>query len=459
MKEFPKESIDSIVTDPPYGLNFMGKSWDDFEPKEYQNFCEDWGNEALRVLKPGGYLLAFSGTRTYHRMVTGLEDAGFTIKDQIDWIYGSGFPKSHDISKAIDEHFDKKDERKKIGVKTTPGGEKFPSQEHDDNNVATKFKRSNGKKEAPATSEAEKWDEWGTALKPSHEPVVVAQKPRESTYAENVLKWGVGGLNIDACRIDHNEPIKMTDREEGKGKTWNDENTGLRDNPSNLASPSQKGRWPANVVLDPVSAEMMDEQSGERKSGFLKKEYNLNEEKANKSVTYGDVSNEVYSKVEGRTYGDSGGASRFFYSAKAHKSERNAGLENIEKVSAGEMVDREEGSDGIEHPRAGAGRTSGAKNDIATLKPINLMRWLVKLVTPKDGTVLDPFAGSGTTGCAAVIEGFNYILIEKRERFANVIAPKRVYYWSDPNNWDDLKEHEELENPSEVQSDSLDKYF
>lgn len=441
MKKLEENSIDSIVTDPPYGLAFMGKSWDDFEPKEYQKFCENWGSEVLRVLKPGGYLLAFSGTRTYHRLVTGLEDAGFSIRDQIDWLYGSGFPKSHDISKAIDKHFDKEDEREVVGKYKKPANTE---------NYKVSVARDEVDVTAPATSEAEEWSGYGTALKPSHEPIVLAQKPREGTYAENVLEFGVGGLNIDACRIDHNEPIKTTDREEGKGKTWNDENTGLRDNPSNLASPSQKGRFPCNVVIDPVAGGLIDEQSGDCGGRWRE-----NKKDTGEKSMFGieDIGN------ANKFIGDSGGASRFFYSAKAHKSERNAGLENLEKVSAGEMVDREEGSDGIEHPRAGAGRTSGAKNDIATLKPINLMRWLVRLVTPEDGVVLDPFAGSGTTGCAAVIEGFDYVLIEKRERFAKTIAPKRVEYWSNPDNWDELKEHNELEKPGDPRNESLNKFF
>ena len=171
MEEIPENSIDAVVTDPPYGLAFMGKSWDEFEPKEYQEFCEEWGEQALRVLKPGGYLLAFSGTRTYHRMVTGLEDAGFEIKDQIDWLYGSGFPKSTDISKQIDKHFGKerevvgeydRDYIKKKGQNTLEGG-----------------LGKSGKITKPATPEASKWEGFGTALKPAHEPIVLAQKPKQ----------------------------------------------------------------------------------------------------------------------------------------------------------------------------------------------------------------------------------------------------------------------------------------
>src|SRR6056297_1359182 len=185
MAEMDENSIDAVVTDPPYGLAFMGKSWDDFKPKEFQEFSYDWGKQALRVLKPGGYILAFCGTRTYHRMVVGLEDAGFEIKDQIDWLYGSGFPKGHDISKAIDKKLGKEDEREEIGEKEIAGGmhrnDKYGWKDTDGDITKS------SKITAPATSQAKKYSGFNTALKPAHEPIVVAQKPREGTYAENVL--------------------------------------------------------------------------------------------------------------------------------------------------------------------------------------------------------------------------------------------------------------------------------
>jgi len=445
MKEMPENSIDAVVTDPPYGLAFMGKSWDDFEPKEYQEFCEEWGEQALRVLKPGGYLLAFSGTRTYHRMVCGLEDAGFEIKDQIDWLYGSGFPKSTDISKQIDKHFDKEDEREVVKVK-----DKLQSFDSDMNRTYGDAPDRNGKQKitAPATPEASKWNGWGTALKPAHEPIVLAQKPRDGSYAEHVLEYGVGGLNIDGCRIGTKEdvetpfgsrknPVKRTaygdyESDEGKGfdKEWEPED----------------GRWPANVVLDPEAAGLLDEQSGVLKSGSLLKSHNPDVKEAGRYGRFGtDRIRKNYEK-------NSGGASRFFYCAKAHKSERNAGLEDLDDVVYGQSGGarqkiREGGEEYIQEDHIGLNKIKKVKNDIATLKPINLMRYLVRLVTPPEGVVLDPFAGSGTTGCACVIEGFDYILIEKRKRFANVIAPRRIEYWSDPENYDSLKNHELLEDP------------
>lgn len=464
MKQMEEESVDAVVTDPPYGLAFMGKSWDDFEPKEFQNFCEEWGKQALRVLKPGGYLLAFCGTRTYHRMVVGLEDAGFDIKDQIDWMYGQGFPKSHDISKAIDKHFDKEDEREVVGEKpydinTNVQGGKF--------SVESENKREGyikGKIKEPATPQAKNWQGWGTALKPSHEPIVVAQKPRENTYAENVLKYGVGGLNIDGCRIG-TEEISQHGRSESEnvamsGKNYSEEE-GCR---------SWEGRWPANVVLDPQAAEMLDRQSGFLDTGgqtLGKRDseglYGL---KGHTNVSYSDEDGGGASRFFKTVGFNSSEISdlRFFYSAKAHKSERNAGLEELEDVnmgqSGGARQKLKEGEDEYqqEDPSVGLNKIKKVKNDIATLKPINLMRWLVRLVTPEDGTVLDPFAGSGTTGCACEIDDFDYILIEKRERFANLIAPKRCEYWSNPENWKELKDHEEVPDTEELRNGKLNDF-
>jgi len=429
MQALEPESVDSVVTDPPYALAFMGKDWDSLKPKEYQKFSQEWGEQALRVLKPGAHLLAFSGTRTYHRMVAGLEDAGFEIKDQIDWLYGSGFPKSHDISKAIDKEKGKYEE-----------GDELPSSRKTKGDLGFQMQKKTASN--PQTQEAKKWDGWGTALKPAHEPIVLAQKPREGTYAANVLGYGVGGLNIDGCRI-------KTKGEKPRGSGNEAEGTNAYGDFGGLEGESitpDEGRWPANVILDPKSVELLDEQSGERISASQK---------------YGSENGGTAyfgSGGKGRYRGNgdySGGASRFFYCAKAHKSERNAGLEDLEDVESGVMRGSQDGS----LNDWGNNETPVVKNDIATLKPINLMRYLARLVTPPDGTVLDPFAGSGTTGCACEIEGFDYILIEKRGRFANLIAPKRCEYWSREENWDDLKEHKELKNPKEKRTEKLDSYI
>jgi len=439
MHDLPEDSVDSVVTDPPYGLSFMGRSWDQFKPKEYQKFSNKWGEEALRALKPGGYLLAFSGTRTYHRMVCGLEDAGFEIKDQIDWLYGSGFPKSHDISKAIDNHFD---EGREIVGESPNSRDGYEGREDEDYSHAKKITVTK-----PATSEARKWNGYGTALKPAHELIVLAQKPREGTYAENVLEHGVGGLNIDGCRIEANDSEWVRDRRnEPSEKDKHSYEGGWR---KVKQIGSDKGRWPANVILDPSAAAILDGQSGET------------------SGTGGEFKDggDLYGLPNNPSgYDDSGGASRFFYCAKAHKSERNAGLEDSDIEEREKRVTNMQSDSGMDwriedgeitNPKAPPKKV---KNDIATLKPINLMRWLVRLVTPPGGTVLDPFAGSGTTGCACEIEGFDYILIEKRERFAKVIAPKRIEYWSKEENWSELKDHEELEDPQKRKTASLEQF-
>jgi len=449
MKNLSDESVDSVVTDPPYGFAFMGKSWDEFEPKEYQEFCEKWGKEVFRVLKSGAWLLAFSGTRTYHRMVVGLEDAGFEIKDQIDWLYGSGFPKSTDISKFIDKKFLREKLTEKLGRKPTKEefkeawGEVEAKKIKKDGTSPTGFSPEKGwhdhnmKQEYEVkeklTPEAQKWDGWGTALKPAHEPIVLAQKPRDGTYAENVLKWGCGGLNIDGCRIPHNEDLSV-EREGNRKLDTRNQGWGFK-----AVSRGNEGRWPANVILDPKAGEMLDEQSGESKSSG-----GYSGHKGHNIGNWGYNIDNAEEKDPG--FGDSGGASRFFYCAKAHKSERNAGLEDLEK---GDRVDIMSTSEWQKDRGRNPDEYEGMENDIATLKPINLMRYLVRLVTPPDGTVLDPFAGSGTTGCACEIEGFNYILIEKRERFAKVIAPKRCEYWSNPENWEQLKNHNSLPDAEE----------
>jgi len=283
-------------------------------------------------------------------------------------------------------------------------------------------------------------------LKPAHEPIVVAQAPRDGTYAENVLKHGVGGLNIDDSRIPSGSQHKRK-CESVIGLTRENKNVYGEDNRKRDNSWDENGRWPANVILDPQSAAMLDEQSGERVSASQK---------------YGSEDGETayFGSGEKGDYqgnGDySGGASRFFYCAKAHKSERNAGLEDLEDKTLTHMATSGGSSD---TPSKGMERTkTKTKNDIATLKPINLMRYLVRLVTPPGGTVLDPFAGSGTTGVVCEIEGFDYILIEKRERFANIIAPKRCEYWSREENWSELKDHEELEDPQKRKTASLEQF-
>jgi len=511
MEELPENSVDALVTDPPYGIGFMGKKWDEFEEKYdgevwdeymgdvdmpddadrlpwpkymmgrnvrcrkcgkwkvssnpcqcdepdfpnvrlsnaqiYQRWTQEWASEAFRVLKPGAYALIFGIPKMHHRMMAGIEDAGFEIRDTLMWIFGEGFPKSLDISKAIDKYLGREDEREKVGEK--PYTSQDITGDSYNRDRAKERERIRVEVTEPAASEAEKWKGWGTALKPAHEPIVLAQKPPEGSYAENVMKWGVGGLSIDGCRIPVPDREQYEDNgagfaeraEKGKDKSeW--EGWGLKTKHGRYAS--EIGRWPANVILDPESAEMLDEQSGETSRGHRPKVG-----QAASGFCYGE-----YEPIESdERYYETGGASRFFYCAKAHRSERNAGLEDLEDVkmgqSGGARQKLREGKDEYQtgdDVSVGLNKIKKVKNDIATLKPINLLRYLVRLVTPPNGIVLDPFAGSGTTGCACEIEGFDYILIEKRPRFAEVIAPKRIEHWSDPENWGDLKEHKELEN-------------
>jgi DNA modification methylase len=488
MDDLPEHSVDAIVTDPPYGLEFMGREWDRLDgglPQEAQwkgrrgqggasvrdddsrpasrhgvaygvqrhafNRCqacgrrefsgtpctcdepdwvvehnqgpptaavrmqrwhERWARAAYRVLKPGGWLLAFGGTRTYHRLACGVEDAGFDIRDELAWLYGQGFPKSLDVSRAIDDHLwrlwlaahpdaaaqldaiddpeargEAEDElrsqhgfarqivatQRRRDIRNGPGrgrGYGIQSAQRDepeyfDHEVT-----------APATDQAAEWTGWGTGLKPGHEPIVVARKPLLRTVAATVLEHGTGALNIDRCRIPHASDADRESSEAhnrhaqwgtppGQNNVYGDySQTPMRD------YDGSKGRWPANVLLDEAAAAMLDGHSGEVGGGY--------------GISGGDpdgrgIYGKGFPRGDLRTvgYGDSGGASRFFYTAKASAADRGPG------------------------------------NDHPTVKPVDLMRWLVRLVTADGGTVLDPFAGSGTTGVAAVIEGRQAILVER----------------------------------------------
>lgn len=346
LRSMPENSVDSVVTDPPYGIRFMGKAWDGQDivemtkrdrPKggenslamsagKYSRTYEDmlcfeeftlaWAKEAIRVLKPGGHILVFCSPRSYHRMACGIEDAGFEIRDQVQWLFGSGFPKSHNLD-----------------------GE---------------------------------WKGWGTALKPANEPICLARKPlSEKTVAENVLKWGTGAINIDGCRVGNevrsysiNGAIKGVNNF-GKG---NNQPAGERDHKT------VSGRWPANLILDEEAAKLLSEPA------------------------------------------------RFFYTAKASKSERNAGLGGMPVVKEGIGDERPSGQS---MQRLDGRPAREAQNHHPTVKPIKLMSYLCRLITPPNGIVLDPFTGSGSTGIAAIKEGFNFIGIELNPEYMQ-IAKKRI---------------------------------
>jgi DNA modification methylase len=519
LRGLPDASVDAVVTDPPYGLEFMGKEWDSFAPADmvrqspkrsgwehaqsgagiardpstpqgrtgvsfhkrrstykcgrcgkrdafknrqqcggssdhdwqhewvdkqpvemlaFQQWCQLWAAECLRVLRPGGHLLAFGGTRTYHRMACAIEDAGFEIRDSIHWTYGSGFPKSLDVSKAIDKMHGA--ERQIIGVHT---------------NGATRI-YDNGEGEAlsssidvtiPATDAARQWDGWGTALKPSHEPIVVARKPLVGTVAGNVLAHGTGAINVDGCRVGTTVETWPKSRSYPFG---GDVTYGSTNAPTEATGDAPAGRWPANTILthapdcDPdggcgagCPCAEMDAQSGVSTSVGVAA---FNRHAA--STTYDAEGYDISGTEIG--YGDTGGASRFFpafyYTAKASSAERprvgkaggGNGKQNYggykvkccdecgkrwpstEEQSCGhdgwhwaEPLDRQ--PDTVAHP---------------TVKPLDLMRWLVRLVTPPGGVVLEPFAGSGTTAEACVVEGFRCIAIEREADYLPLIEAR-----------------------------------
>jgi len=440
------DSVDAVITDPPYGLGFMGKEWDTFRPENvtremkrdtrtqkrrelyggresdapspamaaarydrsatanraFQAWCETWARECLRVLKPGGYILSFGGSRTYHRMASGIEDAGFEVRDQLQWIFGSGFPKSLDVSKAVDRH---------LGAEPRVVGARKKLQSYGKGAVFGGMPEKDGLQqitEATTTAGAA-LKGWGTALKPAHEPIVLARKPFRGTVAANVLQHGTGAMNIDGCRIDGApDPASWTaqrsavDTSDGrmgqKAANVAAMNAGLIEPPS--------GRWPANVLLDEEAAAMLDEQSGELTSGLF-----TGKRAADKlRNTYGAFAG----TDETETYGDSGGASRFFYTAKASRSEREEGLYGDE----GEY--EHSGPRGHALNGDGTPRPRPRQNSHPTVKPFDVMRWLVRLITPTGGHVLDPFVGSGTTGMAAIAEGFDFTGIDREAEYIGI---------------------------------------
>ena len=392
--------VDSIVTDPPYELGFMGRSWDStgiaFQ-KETWELC-------FKVLKPGGHLLAFSGSRTYHRMAVAIEDAGFEIRDQVMWLYGSGFPKSMNVGKIID--------KKLRGVGIGKSDPKSPlhgtkRQKIDGSNakhdMSPLYKTQNVEYEYEHDI-SKQWDGWGTALKPAHEPLVLARKPlSENSVVDNVLKHRTGGINIDECRVEGNDakypdsnPVmnsgKYAQNENAKRKTvvrksrdengvWTNDNSGMKAEGSEYADADPRGRFPSNVMHDG--------------SDSIKE---LFEDK-----------------------------SRYFYCAKTSKAERNQGLDNLPTKKASSMPGRRNADDmkdsKIDNDVTGRFVTE-KKNIHPTVKPIKLMKYLCRLITPKGGTILDPFMGSGSTGMAAKEENFDFIGIEKEEEYFNIATAR-----------------------------------
>lgn len=414
MRTLEADSVDAIVTDPPYGLEFMGKEWDGFgTPLGFQTWSEQWAREALRVLKPGGHLLAFGGTRTYHRLAAGIEDAGFEIRDCLLWLYGSGFPKSLDVSKAIDKAAGA--ERQVIGTKTLGGNAAQSTKEkggtYASNTNSVGIKSIEVPITAPSTEAAKKWQGWGTALKPAVEPIVLARKPLIGTVAANVLTHGTGALNIDASRIGTEQTVTLRNGNSGgNGAYGKDKRVFERVSPP--------GRWPANILLDEEAAALLDEQSGVQKDGVAVKHRGSNFE----TNIYGDGIGRMPPGTPDHGFGGSGGASRFFYVAKASRSERNKGLDGFDLQDA-QRWDKHSGignfyPDGTPRPR------SPERNIHPTVKPVALMRYLIRLVVPKGGVVLDPFLGSGTTAVAAIEEGVAWIGCEREPEYLEIIEAR-----------------------------------
>ena len=423
MRTLPAESVHSIVCDPPYNLAFMGCKWDTVgTPYEFQQWTRRWAEEAKRVLKPGGYALVMGGTRTFHRTTSGLEDAGFEIRDCMMWLYGTGFPKSHNISKAIDKAAGAEREVvKSKWAERYPNGPMGSSCQFSQKGTPSS-RVGEPTDTAPATEAAAQWEGWGTALKPAWEPVIVARKPLTGTVAANVLEHGVGGLAIDKCRILTNDEVK-TSVGAGFGGTSLFEGGEKERRESEL----RDGRWPANLMLthhpECVERGMKKVKGGghapklSKGNPFGGTNDQAHEERYFKDEVVADYECHHDCPVRILDEQGSGGASRFFYCAKTRKGERNAGCDNLFWDKAGNPITREEW-DGLPEKERREG------NIHVTVKPIRLMEYLVRLVTPPSGIVLDPFMGSGTTLLACERLGFTGIGIEIEPESFDIAAAR-----------------------------------
>jgi DNA modification methylase len=417
LKTLPDASVDSIVTDPPYhlttgkkggtgqqslnlnspagrariGTGFMGMAWDGGDIAQDPAM---WA-ECLRVLKPGGHLLAFSGTRTQHRMVCAIEDAGFEIRDQAGWMYGSGFPKNLDVSKTID---------KGAGATREVVGKMVTNTGMQGGNFKNKSSQGEIDITVAATDEAKRWEGWGTALKPAWEPICVARKPLIGTVAANVLEHGTGALNIDGCRVHTDDVLQL-----GKTGLASEKFFTKGDAPAVEKHQNLLGRWPANLLHDgsPEVVALFPAEAGAS---------------APVTVRNGDKFRSTYGAFAGNTdeagstfQGDSGSAARFFWCPKTSPSDRHDGLGHV-------PTQFQQGST-LRHAEALGKERKG--NHHPTVKPTELMRYLCRLVTPPGGTVLDPFMGSGSTLKAAELEGFDAIGIELDPAYVT-IAQSRI---------------------------------
>ena len=506
LKNYPDNYFDAVVTDPPYGLGkepdavelmkdwvehgyheitgsgFMGKEWDAFIPQPI------FWKEVFRVLKHGGHVVSFFGTRTYDWGVMSMRFAGFEVRDCIQWLYGSGFPKSHNISKAIDKLHGA--EREVIGEKVR--GDVQKAKENGSGYLSDPANRNNEKQfgygieviTKASTDEAKQWDGWGSALKPANEPIVLARKPLEKglSIAENVLKWGTGGINIDGCRVETNEKIENHSRGEesaiSKGKYGDS-----KEQETYQTEGQKLGRFPANLILThhpececkglkKIKPSNGSGKASDKGGGFSKGMFGdgtsdniggsfvdengqetvedwschpdcpikiMDEQSGISTSTGGRIGNKngAYSGIGASGYtteykkgdaglGDKGGASRFFYCAKASKSERNKGLDGFEEKENKHSTYGIHSDEGLLHNgRNPENRSRTMSNFHPTVKPVKLMQYLARLITPPNGKVLDPFCGSGTTGIACKLEGFEFVGIEQDPEYTK-IAQARI---------------------------------
>jgi len=428
LDNFPENYFTGCVTDPPYGLSFMGKNWDTFTDNQaLQEWTKQWATELFRVLKPGAFALVFGGTRTFHRITSGLEDAGFEIKDCISWLQGQGFPKSYDISKGIESKLSSGSANtkdfKKLKGERFKGNIGFVKTNFEQGNRPANYNdRANPFILDAQTEEAKNWEGFGTALSPSWEPIIVAMKPREGTYVNNALVYGVAGLNINNSRIG----IEERNVEIGTGEIKSENNSMAGANYSRKIVGKVKGRWPKNVILDEEAGKLLDLQTGGiEKAGFVR-----NVTKGARVFNNDGEATEYITEEEIQE--NPAGKSRFFFCAKAGKKEKNLGLEGLPDGVGGGMSGTVDGS-----LLTGSGniRNNKMKNTHATVKPISLMRYLIRLITmPKNTLIIDPFAGSNTTGVAAILEGVDYVGIEKEEEYYNIGLHRAAYFKANRDN-------------------------
>lgn len=393
MDKLEADSIDAIITDPPYELNFMGKGWDNAGV----SFNKETWVKCLRLLKPGGYLLTFGGSRTFHRIACAIEDAGFEIRDTIMWIYGSGFPKSMNISKGIEDKnkYGKANTIAKRKVEQNSDGKEYKVIQTNNGAMGEK-KIVNRREYKPVDSSAKQWSGWGTCLKPAFEPIIVARKPFKGSLVDNILEHGVGGLNIDECRVGNEEQAQLS---------------------RNVAS----GRFPANIIHDGSEEATggMPKTKGCQGKGFKKGDYKSS------------AVNTTFSRGDCVPYNDFGSASRYFYCAKASKRDRDEGLDEFEEKT--KVFNGKSQSSSKEIKDVEKRFTTRLRNTHPTVKPTALMQYLVRLVCPKGSVILDPFMGSGSTGKATAYEnkdrnaGYSFIGIEQDEQYLE-IAKARIKY-------------------------------